>query len=68
MKTLLAVAGIALMTLATPAAAYDNPPSSDPHGDRTGSSGGGSTPVPAPPVVILFGLAAGAVMMRRKNA
>ena len=56
MKTFLGLAGIAFMT-----------PDSDPHGDRTGSSGG-STPVPAPPVVILFGLAAGAVMMRRKTA
>ena len=67
MKTFLGLAGIAFMTLATPAAAYNTPPDSDPHGDRTGSSGG-STPVPAPPVVILFGLAAGAVMMRRKVA
>ena len=66
MKTFLGLAGIAFMALAPPAAAYNAPPDGDPHGDR--GSSGGSTPVPAPPVVILFGLAAGAVMMRRKAA
>ena len=66
MKTILGFAGIAFMTLATPAAAYTQPPESDPSGTRTSS--GGATPVPAPPVVILFGLAAGAIMLRRKIA
>ena len=67
MKTFLGLAGIAFMSLATPAAAYTQPPESDP-GDTRTSSSGGATPVPAPPIVILFGLAAGAIMLRRKVA
>lgn len=67
MKTFLGLAGIAFLALATPAAAYTQPPESEPTGTRTGSSGG-ATPVPAPPIVILFGLAAGAIMLRRKIA
>ena len=63
MKKITALAGIAFMTLAVPAAAYTNPPDGDPHGDR-----GGATEVPAPPVALLFGLAAGAVLLRRKVA
>ena len=46
-----------------PAVAMDTPPSDPGHG---GGSSGGGTPVPAPPVAIIFGLAAGAMLVRRK--
>ena len=65
MKTLTAIAGIAFMALATPAAAYTNPPDGDPDGTR---GGGSPTEVPAPPVALIFGIAAGAVMLGRKIA
>lgn len=65
MKMLTGLAGIAIMAVATPAAAYQTPPDSEP----TGSRGGGSpTEVPAPPVALIFGLAAGAILIRRKIA
>ncbi|MBL4792520.1 PEP-CTERM sorting domain-containing protein [Citromicrobium bathyomarinum] len=62
MKMLTGLAGIAIMAVATPAAAYNTPP----EGEPTGTRGGGSTEVPAPPVALLFGLAAGAILVRRK--
>ncbi len=63
MKKITALAGIAFMTIAVPASAYTNPPDGEPTGNR-----GGATEVPAPPVAILFGLAAGVVLLRRKVA
>lgn len=62
MKKLTALAGIALLAAATPASAYKNPP----EGEPTGSRGGGSHEVPAPPIALIFGLAAGAILVRRK--
>ena len=62
MKMLTGLAGIAIMAVATPAAAYNTPP----EGEPTGTRGGGSTEVPSPPVALLFGLAAGAILVRRK--
>jgi hypothetical protein len=61
-KLLTALAGVAVLGFATPAAAYTKPP----EGEPTGSRGGGSTEVPAPPIALIFGLAAGAVLVRRK--
>ena len=63
MKMLTGLVGLAIMAVATPAAAYTNPPEGDPGGTR-----GEPTEVPAPPVALLFGLAAGAIMLRRKIA
>ncbi|MBD60230.1 MAG: hypothetical protein CL808_08950 [Citromicrobium sp.] len=63
MKMLTALAGIAIMAVATPAAAYTTPPDGEPTGTR-----GGGTEVPAPPVALIFGLAAGAILLRRKIA
>ncbi|GAB5348249.1 PEP-CTERM sorting domain-containing protein [Alteriqipengyuania sp. 357] len=63
MKMLTGLVGLAIMTVATPAVAYTHPPDGNPGGDR-----GNPTEVPAPPVALLFGLAAGAVMLRRKIA
>lgn len=65
MKKLTALAGIAFLAAATPAAAYTNPPDGDPHGSR---GGGGPTEVPAPPVALIFALAAGAIMARKRVA
>lgn len=62
---LTALAGIAIMAVATPAAAYTTPPESEPSGTR---GGGSPTEVPAPPVALIFGLAAGAILIRRKIA
>lgn len=63
MKMLTALAGIAIMAVATPAAAYTTPPESEPTGTR---GGGSSTEVPAPPIALIFGFAAGAILVRRK--
>ncbi|MBH1945099.1 hypothetical protein I5L01_12785 [Erythrobacter sp. YJ-T3-07] len=63
MKMLTALAGAAFLAVAAPAVAMDTPPSDPGHG---GGSSSGGTPVPAPPVAIIFGLAAGAMLVRRK--
>lgn len=62
MKMLIGLAGLATMAVATPAAAYQQPP----EGEPTGSRGGSPTEVPAPPVALIFGLAAGAILIRKK--
>ena len=67
MKIFTGLVGLAIMAAATPAVAYTHPPDSNPTHDRGGSSGG-ATPVPAPPAALLFGLAAGAVLLRRRKA
>ncbi|NCP19016.1 MAG: hypothetical protein GW855_07655 [Erythrobacter sp.] len=65
MKMLIGLAGLATMAIATPAAAYTTPP----EGEPTGTRGGGSpTEVPAPPIALIFGLAAGALLVRKKLA
>ena len=64
MKKLTALAGIAFLAVATPAAAYTNPPDGHPTGNR----GDGPTEVPAPPVALIFALAAGAIMARKRLA
>jgi len=60
---LFGLAGIAVMAIATPAPTAKAPPVEQVSEPLPASA---PVKVPAPPIVILFGLAAGAMLVRRK--
>lgn len=64
---LIGLAGLAVMAIATPAPTV-KPPSVEPTEQVPAQTQEPASPVniPAPPIVLLFGLAAGALLVRRK--
>ncbi|MEL7690879.1 PEP-CTERM sorting domain-containing protein [Citromicrobium bathyomarinum] len=63
---LFGLAGIAVMAIATPAPTAKAPPAQQIEQVSARVEAPAPVKVPAPPVVILFGLAAGAMLVRRK--